>query len=139
MVRKELVSQIKEDFKFLENDKRVLAVLLFGSQLDESLVTIRSDIDICVVAPSLDDPRKLLDDIFRNLKRAKYDVKIFEMLPLYLKIDVIMNHYVIFAKDLPQLYEYFYFYRKIWKDQAYRNKVTRDELLRILERRKLKI
>ena len=39
-------------------------------------------------------------------------------MPLYLKIEVINNHKIIFAKNVPELFYYFYFLRKLWKDQA---------------------
>jgi hypothetical protein len=34
-----------------------------------------------------------------------------------MKMEVIENHEVVFCRDLPELYEYFYFFRKLWKDQ----------------------
>ena len=40
--------KIEEDFKFLEEDEAVLAVLLFGSQVTGETHE-RSDIDICIV------------------------------------------------------------------------------------------
>jgi len=134
LVKKALITKIRNDFRFLINDSRVLALLLFGSYLDETLITSRSDLDICIVAPFTKKPEKLLSDVFSRIRSSKYDIKIFELLPLYLKIEIIENHLVIFAKDLPELYEYFYFYRKLWKDQAYRNRVSRDDILRILKR-----
>ncbi|MDI6917910.1 MAG: hypothetical protein QMC80_08975, partial [Thermoplasmatales archaeon] len=54
----------------------------------------------------------------------KYDVKIFEKLPLYIKIDVIKNHYTIFGDEVGLSY-YFYKFRKEWQDAEPRIKRNR--------------
>jgi predicted nucleotidyltransferase len=105
------------DFAFLEKDENVLAVLLFGSGAKGQLNN-RSDRDICVVAPAIRDTgemRSLLKRIYVNLDVVgkRYDVWLFEELLLYMKLQVIENHEIVFCRDLPELYEYFYFYRKI--------------------------
>jgi len=125
-----IIKQLEKDFSFLKD--KVLAVLLFGSLAQENYCG-RSDIDICIVAPD-GDPQKILKEVFRNVDvhGKNYDVKIFEELPLYLKIQVINSHEVIFG-DKQDLYEYFYKFRKIWKDQEHRQKVSKEELLRILK------
>jgi hypothetical protein len=35
---------------------------------------------------------------------------------------------IIYAKDVYELYEYFYHFRKLWRDQAPRQKLTKEEL-----------
>ncbi|MFQ6119799.1 MAG: nucleotidyltransferase domain-containing protein [Methanosarcinales archaeon] len=126
------------DFAFLEEDERILAVLLFGSGANNQL-TPRSDRDICIVAPNIRNTsgmRQILKKIYKNLDviGKRYDVWLFEELALYMKIQVIENHKVVFCKDLPELYEYFYFYRKIWNDQKHRNELDKEELMKILEK-----
>ncbi len=126
------------DFAFLEKDENVLAVLLFGSGAKDQLST-RSDRDFCVVAPEIRDRagmRSLLKKIYVNLDVVgkRYDVWLFEEFPLYMKFQVIENHKVVFCRDLPGLYEYFYFYRKIWKDQKHRQEMDKEELMNVLER-----
>ena len=114
------MDEIKKDFEFLKGRKEVKAVLLYGSYARNEQ-NIRSDIDICVVAPTLKTPKdfaKLLREIWRNVDANKYDVRIFEELPLYLKIEVIRNHKIIFSEDPYELSYYFYHYRKLWKDQS---------------------
>ncbi len=112
---------IKKDFRFLRDIKDVDAVLLYGSYA-KGEETIRSDIDVCVVAPSLKTPKefsRLLLKIWGKINANKYDVRIFEELPLYIKIDIINNNRVIFSKKgVPELSYYFYHYRKIWNDQS---------------------
>ena len=54
--------RIGADFAFLEEDERVLAVLLFGSSAKKQ-ADGRSDLDLCIVAPKIrvkSDMRKIL-------------------------------------------------------------------------------
>ena len=130
--------EYKIDFAFLEKDKYVLAVLLFGSGAKGKLNS-RSDRDFCVVAPEIrgiGEMRSLLKKIYVNLDVVgkRYDVWLFEELPLYMKLQVIGAHKVVFCRDLPGLYEYFYFYRKIWENQKHRQEMDKEELLEVLEK-----
>ncbi|HDM60354.1 MAG TPA: DNA polymerase subunit beta [Archaeoglobus veneficus] len=121
MVEKEI---IEKDFEFLRD--KVLAVLIFGSSVGGE----GRDVDICIVAPEGFDVR----EVFRNIDIVGkgYDVWVFEELPLYMKMEVIDNHEIVFAKDELELYEYFYYFRKLWKDQEKRSRLSKDELKRIL-------
>ena len=120
--------KILKDFEFAIK-KNILALLLFGSHV-KGEETGRSDVDICIVAPNCDRD-ELWHEILRRVNTAKYDIKIFEELPLYLKVEIMENHRIIYAKDELELYEYFYFVRKLWKDQERRQKLSREELLRM--------
>lgn len=98
------------------------AVLLFGSQIGGT-ATDTSDYDLCIVASALqsaDEMAGLLGKIWRQLDANKYDVWVFEELPLYLQMTVIGNHEILFCDDVPDLYEYFYRFRKEWRNQAQR-------------------
>ncbi len=117
---------VAKDFEFLKD--RVKAILIFGSSVGGE----GRDIDVCVVAGEK-DPKEILKEIFLNVNVEKYDVWIFEELPLYMKIEVIENHKIVYCKDVADLYEYFYKFRKIWKDQEHRNKLSRDEILSMLK------
>ncbi len=130
MVEKEY---IEKDFSFLFKKKEVLAVLLYGSVVKEEQ-TPRSDIDVCIVAPASENKAELLKEVYRNIDvfSKKYDVRIFEELPLYIKIQIIQNHEVIYAKDIYEMHEYFYYFRKLWEDQASRQHVTKEELAAML-------
>jgi predicted nucleotidyltransferase len=67
--------------------------------------------------------------LFRSdVYTKKYDVRIFEELPLHIQIQIIENHEIIHAKDIYEMYEYFYHFRKLWEDQASRQHVTKEEL-----------
>ncbi|MBU3966877.1 MAG: nucleotidyltransferase domain-containing protein, partial [Euryarchaeota archaeon] len=98
-----------------------MAVLLYGSVV-KGEETPRSDIDICLVAPTCKDQAGLLREVHRNLDvfSKKYDVRIFEELPLYIQIQIIENHEIIYTKDVYEMFEYFYHFRKLWEDQASR-------------------
>ncbi|MBI2138840.1 nucleotidyltransferase domain-containing protein [Candidatus Woesearchaeota archaeon] len=120
---------LRKDFAFLKD--KVLGILLFGSQLKDP--TPRSDIDICIVAPSMEDSQ-VLSEVFRNIDvhRKKYDVRTFHELPLHIKNSIINHHEEIFVNDKPALYEYFYFYRKLWGGQKHRNDAPKEEILAMM-------
>jgi len=69
----------------------------------------------------------------------KYDIKIFELLPLFIQIEVIENYQVLFGDKL-DISEYFYHYRKIWEDMANRIESNRftsvSEKMYLIEKRK---
>lgn len=111
---------LKKYFEFLEKDEDIHSILLFGSHA-KNLQTKRSDMDICIVAPKCKTVKcqaTLLRRIWRKINAEKYDVRIFEELPLYIKMDVIKNHRVVSTKNLPELYYYLYLFRKLWQDQS---------------------
>ena len=131
------ISRYKIDFNFLKDDTNILAILLFGSQVEKK-ITMRSDTDICIVAPNIREVNErvsLLKKININVDvfGKRYDVWQFEELPLYIKMEIINNHEVIYCRDLPELYEYFYFLRKLWKDQKHRQELSKEELIIFIE------
>jgi predicted nucleotidyltransferase len=106
-----MIEKLKEDFE--EFKDRVFGILLYGSYAKDEY-TKRSDIDICLVGVDKDTYMEILGKLGN-----KYDIKIFEELPLYIQIDIIKNHKVIFGDEL-ELSEYFYKFRKIWRDMEKR-------------------
>lgn len=46
-------------------------------------------------------------------------------------MKVIENHEIVYTRDLLDFYEYLYFFRKLWKDQEHRQKMTKEEALHI--------
>jgi predicted nucleotidyltransferase len=134
MVKRTNIKEIKEDFSFLEG--RILGVVVFGSFVKKEL-SEKSDVDICIVSPDV-PPSEILREVFRNLDvvRKGYDVKVFEELPLYLKAEVI-KHYIVVLGDPGEIAEYFRVFWKIWKDQEHRQKLTKEELKRLLTNKSL--
>jgi predicted nucleotidyltransferase len=107
-----ILSDLKKDFEFIRDE--VEGVLLFGSAAKGELTT-RSDIDIALVRPST---KSVLFRVFERVG-GKYDVKIFEDLPLHIKMDIINNHQVIIGDEVELSY-YFYRFRKEWQDMEHR-------------------
>jgi len=107
-----MLSDLKRDFEFIKD--KVEGVLLFGSAAKGELTT-RSDIDIALVRPST---RSVIFRVFERVG-SKYDTKIFEDLPLHIKMDIIKNHQVIIGDEVELSY-YFYRYRKEWNDMEHR-------------------
>ncbi len=105
---------IKEIVDELKKDEEVLAILLFGSK-GKMYERRTSDIDICVVAPR--GGAKLFEKTLRLMKDERIDIKLFEDLPLFIKIKVIETGKVLYVKDKVKLFEYFYLIRKIWEDE----------------------
>ncbi len=126
MVEGKTGERIARDFEFLRD--RVLAVLVFGSAVNSESYR---DVDICIVAPGGLDIKEVFEKV--DVAGKGYDVWIFEDLPLYMKMEVIENHVAVFCRDILELHEYFYFYRKLWKDQRRRNVLGREELLDMLD------
>ncbi|MGC9444892.1 MAG: nucleotidyltransferase domain-containing protein [Candidatus Methanospirareceae archaeon] len=129
---------IAAEFAFLTDNETILAILLFGSGARDD-VGMQSDKDVCIVAPGLSDAHTrlaLLRTIFERLDVAgkSYDLWFLEELPLYMKIQVIEHHEVIMCRDLPALYEYLYFFRRLWGDQKHRQDLEKQELLEILDK-----
>jgi hypothetical protein len=118
LVKKE---DLIEDFCFLAD--RVLAVLIFGPSPGGRE---RRSLDICIVNPEDFNMRGIFQRV--DVTGKNYDVWFFEELPLYIKMEIIESHEVLFCRTLLDLYGYFYQLRKLWKDQARRNKLSREEL-----------
>jgi len=128
MDKEEVKRRVKKDFEPLLDD--VLGILLYGSLVagDDSE---RSDIDISIVAPTIDDKIGFSRRILSNVRDTRYDVRVFELMPLYLKAEVMEKGEVVYTKNIFKLYEYFYYFRKIWDDQKRRQKLSKNEVLQL--------
>lgn len=121
MVEEAMKRRISRDFNFLKS--HLYGIILFGSYADDSY-TIRSDIDICLIAG-----RKNVKEIFNMFLAEdvteKYDIKIFEMLPLYMKAEVLENAVIVWTDDEPEMSYYLYRWRRLIEDQLLiRQKMT---------------
>ncbi len=94
------ITDLKKDFETFKD--KALGILLFGSYATGEK-TEASDIDICIVRPQND---RVLREINRMLG-GKYDLKVFESLPLYMQIEVISRHVTVYGNEI-ELSEYFY-------------------------------
>ena len=128
MDKEEVKRRVKKDFEPLLDD--VLGILLYGS-LAAGVDSERSDIDISIVAPAIDDKIGFSRRILSNVRDARYDVRVFELMPLYLKAEVVEKGEIVYTKNIFKLYEYFYYFRKIWEDQKHRQKLSKNEVLQL--------
>jgi predicted nucleotidyltransferase len=119
-------AKIISDLQGLMSNPAIEAILLFGSYARGD-ASSRSDVDICVVAPMVKTQEKmasLLGSVWQQVDASRYDIWLFEELPLYMQMDIIENHRVLCCRDVPSLYEYFYPFRKQWADEQYRQLLT---------------
>ena len=108
------LDKIKKDLVKLNQ----FEVIIFGSYA-KGKFTSRSDIDIAAITRE-SNPEKNKKIWVSLLKiPSLYHLNIFELFPLNLKADIIDNHIVLFGDKL-EISEYFYHFRKLWKDQKYR-------------------
>lgn len=141
---KRRIDELKKEFSWVNEDSRILAVLLFGSIVEEK-DHLKSDIDIAIVVPGASNyyydcdgvnyenvvSSDILMKVFRKIDiiSKNLDVHIFEDLPLHIKMDIIENHELIYTSDKIGMYEYFFNYRKLWDDQKHRNNMNKNELI----------
>jgi len=115
MLCKKSLDEIKKELAPLRN----YWVVIYGSYARDECNT-RSDIDVAVIT-RIKDRQKNLRIWWNILGKVPgyYDVKIFELLPLYIKMEIFKEHIVIFGN--PQdISEYMYSYYRIWKDMKHR-------------------
>ena len=105
--------EIKKDLKELK--KHALAILQYGSTVDQTSHQ-KSDTDICIIAGKK-DIKELFNQLLQNKATQKYDIKIFEQLPLKIKASVIENHKTLWTRDDTELTLYLHRYQRIWSDQ----------------------
>lgn len=109
------IQRIQTDLKPLD----AYWCVMYGSATTGE-TTSRSDIDVAVITQKHERSRNIT--ILKNiiyLNQEPYDIKVFELLPLYIQIQIVHNYIVIFGDSL-EVSEYFYFRRKIWKDMEKR-------------------
>ena len=108
------MDEVRRIVEALKKREGVLAVILYGSRA-KGVEREESDVDICVVVP--DGREDLFTEILHLMQDERVDIKIFEDMPLFLKIKVIEEGKVLFVRDELKLFEYFHLIRKIWEDE----------------------
>ncbi len=116
MDREELITRVLRDFSFIP--KNIPGIFLYGSY-SNGTAQERSDIDICLVAGPEFNPYELQTKSWRCIGSGRYDIRIFELLPLFIQIRIITTGILIYSPDTPALYEYPYQVRKRWDDQRW--------------------
>ena len=111
--------EIKNIIEKVNEDKKILALAVFGSSLKGK----GRDIDICI----------FLDKKYSNLEMSKkkltfqkeahgyFDIQIFQQLPIYIRIRIIKEGEIVFCKNHDVLYDIafstikeFGFYKKLY-------------------------
>jgi uncharacterized protein len=91
----------------VDKDKRIIAVLLFGSY---SRGEHYRDIDVCIVLDkkysSLQMSKERLK--FSSILPTKFDVQVFQQLPVYIRKRILKDGKVIICKDEDLLYDIAY-------------------------------
>ncbi len=96
-----------------------LELILFGSAV-EGGIRPKSDIDIAVISRNKNKKENIeLQKVILGKYPRQFDIRIFELFPIYIQISIIENYKVIFGNPL-EISEYFYYFRKKWDDCKYR-------------------
>ncbi len=115
----DLDARIAADFAWAQ--PRLLGILRFGSSVRPDAVP--RDIDLCLVAPG-QPPSELLLEVFRrvDVRGKRYDVCVFEALPIWMRHEVLETNVIAWTADVPALTEYLYFMRKPCLDMVMRRR-----------------
>jgi len=108
--------KIKEKLKLLEEK---YDIVIYGSYV-EGGTRPDSDIDVAVLSYETNKEKniKLQKELLGKFS-LKYDIRIFELLPIYIQISIVQNYWVVFGVPL-EISEYFYYFRKKWDDCKHR-------------------
>lgn len=94
---------LKKLKKKAENDKDIIAALIFGSYLSKKG---HRDIDVCLVLnkkiSNLNISKKKLS--YQKIS-SKLDVHVLQQLPLYIKMEIIGNNKPLLVKDYDKMFD----------------------------------
>lgn len=105
-------------------------VVLYGSVLTDRF-TDRSDVDVAVVTREPDRDRNR--SAWRSALGAapdRYDVRVFELLPLPVQHDIAEHHRVVFGDAVDLSYYFYNRTRRAWKDVEPRIRANRFDSVR---------
>lgn len=113
-------------------------VVVHGSVLGDHF-TPRSDIDVAVVTQDADSGRNVA--LWRRIVGTvpdRYDVRVFELLPLPIQVRIAEHHKVVFGDPIALSY-HFYRFRRRWDDEGPRYRANQfasfAEKMRLRQRR----
>ena len=108
--------KIRENLNFLEGN---YDVVVYGSYVEGGMRP-NSDIDVAILSYEKKEDKNIeLQKELLGKFPLKYDIRIFELFPIYIQISIIENYKVIFG-DILEISEYFYSFRKKWDDCKHR-------------------
>jgi hypothetical protein len=95
----------KEFAKIMEkakSDKKIIAVALFGSSLKRK----GRDVDICFFTDEITKKEAMKKRIdFSGRFNEKFDINLFQLLPVYIRIRIIKEGKIIFSKNDEKLHQ----------------------------------
>jgi hypothetical protein len=94
-------------------------IVIYGSQV-EGGIRPDSDIDIAVITreSKIENNIEIQKELL-GMYPLNFDVRVFELFPIYIQISIIENYKVLFG-DILEISEYFYSFRKKWDDCKHR-------------------
>jgi predicted nucleotidyltransferase len=104
---KQKTTELDRLLGMVKQDEEVLAVIIFGSAARDEHAPF-SDVDICLVMTSQPKSFELTSLSHKRLEYMKgdsLDVRIFQQLPLYIRVRVFKEGHILFVRDENQLYE----------------------------------
>ena len=100
--------KIKRIVGRIKKNKEVMAVILFGSYVRSR--EYARDVDICVVLDkkyaNYEMSKKRLE--YLNFAPDKFDIQIFQLLPLNIRVKVLKEGKILYSKNLKKLYDISY-------------------------------
>lgn len=98
---------LKNSIKQAKRDKQVLAIAVFGSYARGEHYR---DIDVCVfLTPRTYSEQELsLKKMEYVLEDEKYDVQIFQQLPLYIRKRILKEAKILYCRDEGELYDLYF-------------------------------
>ncbi|MBS3080118.1 nucleotidyltransferase domain-containing protein [Candidatus Pacearchaeota archaeon] len=102
------INQIKKKLNTLKKDKQIIAVLLFGSYINNRLYA--RDIDVCLVLSKKYTNKEMTNKRIKyySILPNKFDIQIFQQLPLFIRRRILEEGKIIFCKDEDKLYDIAY-------------------------------
>lgn len=116
MAEHQLTTEVLRDLRPVLS--RVMGIYLYGSHA-EGRADERSDVDICLIGGDKTDLHDLQMMAWKVVRSGNYDIRIFELLPLYMQIRILSQGILVYAPDQAALGEYLYPWWKRWDDQRY--------------------
>ena len=134
-MKEQLLDVLKEVIPYVKG------ILIYGSFI-KGYADVNSDIDICVIQKDEGKEgedlnlKELYKKILRVSANKRYDIVIFNVIPWYLRGEILENNEVLYAENADELDFWLYKQSKIWNGMKRRQSlVSADDLIERLKLR----